>query len=247
MKSFFWEIGHIFYFTFSSLRYMFKKPFEFREFIKQSYSAGNAALPLVSITAIIMGLVLTLQTRPVLEKLGAETWLPGMVFISVLREIGPVIISLIFAGKVGSRIGAELSSMRVTEQIDAMEVSGTYPMKYLVVTRVMATTFMLPVLVIYADALALMGSYLGILLQEDTAFRLFINQAFEVIRFVDFYPSVIKTFFFGFAIGIVSCYKGYYTNEGAVGVGKATNSAVVFSSLAVFLLDLIAVQLELIL
>ena len=243
MEKFFEEIAKFSVFTTKTIHFVFIKPFEWKEFIKQSYIAGVKTLGLVSITAFIMGLVLTLQTRPVLVKLGAESILPGMVFISVLREIGPVIIALIFAGKVGSGIGAELSSMRVTEQIDAMEVSGTYPMKYLVTTRVLAATFMLPALVIYGDLLALLGSYLGIILNVNMSILLFFRDAFDMIQFDDIIPATIKTFFFGFAIGIISCYKGYYTNRGAEGVGNATNAAVVLSSLSIFILDLIAVQI----
>ncbi|MBA7557508.1 Intermembrane phospholipid transport system permease protein MlaE [subsurface metagenome] len=166
-----------------------------------------------------------------------------MVFISVVIEIGPVITALLFAGKVGSRIGAELSSMRVTEQIDAMEVSGVYPMKYLVVTRVLATTFMLPVLVIYADFMALLGSYIGFTLHNNISLWLFIREAFDELYFADIIPATIKTFIFGFFIGILSCYMGYTTNKGAEGVGMATNSAVILSSLSIFIIDLIAVQL----
>ncbi len=240
---FFVETANLTRFAVSATRYLFKRPFEFKEFLKQSYVAGNKSFALVSITALIMGLVLTIQTRPVLAKLGAESWLPGMVFLSVVMEIGPVITSLIFAGKVGSRIGAELGSMKVTEQIDAMEVSGTYPMKYLVVTRVLATTIMLPLLVIYADFIALLGSYLGVSLQSSVSFSLYISDAFKDLHFYELFPSIIKTFVFGYSIGILSCYQGYYTNKGAEGVGMATTSAVIYSSLSIFIIDLIAVQI----
>ncbi len=243
MNNFFEEIAKFTLFTFRTLRFSFKRPFEFSEFVRQCYIAGVKTLGLVSITALILGLVLTLQTRPVLVSLGAESILPGMVFISVLREIGPVIFSLIFAGKVGSGIGAELGSMRVTEQIDAMEVSGTYPIKYLVSTRVLAATFILPVLIVYGDFIALMGTYLGIIMNSSMSLQLFFRDAFSAIDFVDIIPSLIKTYFFGFAIGILSCYRGYYTSKGAEGVGSATNSAVVLSSLSIFILDLLAVQI----
>jgi len=237
------ETGGLILFTGQTFRYAFNRPFEFREFIKQSSNFGWKTLPLVSITGLIMGLVLTIQTRPVLADLGAEAWLPNMVFISVAREIGPVITALIFAGKVGSRIGAELSSMRVTEQIDAMEVSGTYPMKYLVVTRVAAASIMLPLLVIYADFIAMLGSYIGVIMHNNMTISLFFREAFDGFYFYDIIPAVIKTVFFGFCIGVVSCYKGYHTNKGAEGVGLATNSAVVISSVMVFIVDLIAVQI----
>ena len=141
-------------------------------------------------------------------------------------------------------MSAELSSMRVTEQIDAMEVSGIYPMKFLVLTRVAASTIMLPILIIYADFISLMGSYMGINLQQNLSFSLYISQAFDVVQFNDIIPSIIKSFFFGFAIGIVSCYTGYTTNKGAEGVGIATNMAVIYASVAVFVLDLLAVQIE---
>jgi phospholipid/cholesterol/gamma-HCH transport system permease protein len=139
---------------------VFTRPFEFKELLRQCYYIGNRSMLLVGVTAFIIGLVLTLQTRPTLQEFGAESWMPSMVSISIVREIGPVIIALTFAGRIASGIGAELGSMRVTEQIDAMEVSGTNPFKYLVVTRILATTLMLPLLVIIGDAIALYGSYL---------------------------------------------------------------------------------------
>jgi phospholipid/cholesterol/gamma-HCH transport system permease protein len=197
---------------------------------------------LVGITAAIMGLVLTVQSRPTLAEFGAESWLPAMVAVSVVREIGPVITALICAGKIGSSIGAELGSMKVTEQIDAMEVSGTNPFKYLVVTRVMATTLMLPVLVIIADLLALYASYLGVNIKDTVSFKLYINQVFDALAYSDFIPAFVKSYFFGFAIGIVGCYKGYHSMKGTEGVGHSANSSVVISSLLIFVIDLIAVQ-----
>jgi phospholipid/cholesterol/gamma-HCH transport system permease protein len=237
------EISNIANFTVLTVRYMFRRPFESREFLRQMYQVGYKSFGLISITGFIMGLVLTMQTRPVMEEFGAESWVPTMVFISIVVEIGPVITALLFAGKVGSRIGAELSSMRVTEQIDAMEVSGVYPMKYLVATRVLATTFMLPLLVFYADFIGLLGSYLGYTIHNSIGLWLFIRESFDELYFSDLLPSTIKTFFFGFFIGILSCYTGYTTNKGAEGVGLATNQAVILSSLSIFFLDLIAVQI----
>ena len=243
LKEFFIDLGGLARFTGNVIRQALKSSSEFREFLKQAYYVGYRSLPLVGITAFILGLVLTLQTRPVMAELGAEVWLPGMVIVSIIREIGPVITALIFAGRVASGYGAELSSMRVTEQIDALEVSGINPVKYLVVTRVMAATLMVPVLVIYSDALAFIGSFLGVNIQSSISFQLFIKNAFDSVHFFDIIPATIKTFFFGFAIGVISCYKGYYTNKGTAGVGFAANSAVVSSSLAIFIIDLIVVQL----
>lgn len=222
---------------------IFKRPFEFHEFIRQCYYIGNKSLPLVAVTALIMGLVITIQSRPTLVEFGAEAWLPKMVSVSLIREIVPVITALICAGKIGSGIGAELGSMKVTEQIDAMEVSGTNPFKFLVVTRVLATTLMIPVLTVLADAISLYGAYLGTNIRGVVSWNLFWNQVFDVLVYADIVPSLFKTFFFGFAIGIVGCYKGYNSQKGTEGVGISANSSVVISSLLVFILDLIAVQI----
>ncbi len=220
----------------------FRPRFEWAEWVRQCFVIGYKSLPLVGLTGFIMGLVLTMQLRPSLVDYGVESQLPAMVGIAIVREIGPVITALIFAGKIGSSIGAELGSMRVTEQIDAMEVSGTNPFKYLVVTRVLAATFMLPVLVILSDAISLYGSYLGVNIKGSTSFRLFFQQVFDALSFTDLWPAVIKTFFFGFAVGIVGCYKGYYSRKGTEGVGRSANSAVVVSSVLVFVIDLLVVQ-----
>jgi phospholipid/cholesterol/gamma-HCH transport system permease protein len=220
-----------------------KPPFETEEIIKQCYVIGYKSLPLVGITSFIMGLVLTIQSRPTLVEFGAQSWLPSMVAISIIREIGPVITALICAGKIGSSIGAELGSMKVTEQIDAMEVSGTNPFKFLVATRIIATTLMLPILVILADAVGIFGSYLAVNIKDTVSFTLFFNQVFNSLSFSDVVPAIIKTFFFGFAIGLIGCYKGYHSEKGTQGVGRSANSAVVIASLLVFILDLIAVQI----
>jgi phospholipid/cholesterol/gamma-HCH transport system permease protein len=243
IRDFFLEVDGISRFTGQFFKTVFKRPFEFSEVAKQSFIVGYKSLGLVTVTGFIMGLVLTIQSRPTLARFGAESWLPGMVAISIIREIGPVITALICAGKVGSGIGAELASMKVTEQIDAMEVAGTNPFRYLVVTRVLATLLMIPLLVIFADTVGLIGSYIGVNIMGDVGLRLYFSQAIEHLDFVDVFPAFIKTFFFGFAIGIIACYKGYTCNKGTEGVGLAANSAVVIGSLCVFIIDLIAVQL----
>lgn len=221
----------------------FSRDFEFKEFLKQCYQIGYKTLPLISITGTIMGLVLTIQSRPVLIKFGAETMLPSMVALSIIREMGPVITALICAGKIGSGIGAELGSMKVTEQIDAMEVSSTNPIRFLIVTRVLATTLMIPLLVLYADGLGILGSWMGANIKSDVSLVLFFSQAFKPVEFIDLFPAIIKTFFFGAAIGIVGCYKGFNAGRGTESVGKAANSAVVLASLLVIIIDMIAVQI----
>lgn len=230
-------------FTARFFREVFLPPFEVKEFFRQCYVIGYKSLPLVAITGFIMGLVLTLQSRPTLAEFGAESWLPGMVALSLIREIAPVITALICAGKIASGIGAELGSMKVTEQIDAMEVSAINPYKYLVVTRVLATTLMVPVLVFFADGVGILGGYVGMNIHSDVTLFRFFAQVLASLDFIDIIPATIKTFFFGFAIGMIGCYKGYTAANGTESVGKAANSAVVAASLTIFIMDMLAVQL----
>ncbi len=236
------ELGELGAFAWRFMKECFKPRYELAELLKQCYAIGNKTLLLVGITGFIMGLVITIQSYPSMTTFGAESWLPSVVSVSLIREIVPVITALICAGKIGSSIGAELGSMRVTEQIDAMEVSGTNPFKYLVVTRVFAAILMLPLLVIISDTVSLCGAYLGIIMKQDVSVNLFVNQVFQKLTFADVMPSVIKALFFGFAIGIIGCYKGYFTKKGTRGVGMAANTAVVLSTFAVFIIDLVAAQ-----
>lgn len=242
-KSILNETGDIARFTGRFFVELFKPRMELNELLRQCYYIGYMSVSLVAVTAFIMGLVITIQSRPTLVEFGAESWLPKMVSVSLIREIAPVITALICAGKIGSGIGAELGSMKVTEQIDAMEVSGTNPYKYLVVTRVLGTTLMIPVLAILADGISLYGGYLGANIQGVVSADLYWSQVFDALQFKDIIPAIIKTFFFGFAIGIIGCYKGFNSNKGTEGVGQSANSAVVLSSLLVFVIDLLIVQI----
>lgn len=241
-RAFLQEIGDLSRFTVRFFQEALRPRYEWSELVHQSFVIGYKSLSLVALTAFIMGLVLTMQLRPSMLHYGVEKQIPAMVCIAIIREVGPVITALIFAGKIGSSIGAELGSMRVTEQIDAMEVSGTNPFKYLVVTRTLAATLMLPVLVVMADAIALLGSWIGVNIYEVLSVRLFFKQVIDNLAYYDAIPAFIKTFFFGFAVGIVGCYKGYYSTKGTEGVGRSANSAVVMASVLIFILDLLAVQ-----
>jgi phospholipid/cholesterol/gamma-HCH transport system permease protein len=243
LKGFFIEVTLLTKFTFRFFKEVVRPRYEFSEVIKQSYLIGYKSFPLIAITGFIMGLVLTIQSRPTLAQFGAESWLPAMVAVSIIREIGPVITALIFAGKVGSGIGAELASMKVTEQIDAMEVSGINPFKFVVVTRIVSATLMLPILVVVADAVSLYGAYIGVNLKDDVSFGLFFLKVFEKLTFTDVFPAFIKTFFFGFAIALIGCFKGYNSNAGTEGVAESANSSVVYASLMIFIIDMIAVQI----
>ena len=243
MKKFLTDTAEAYLFIVRIFKEMFSKEFEFKEFFNQCYLVGYKTLPLITITGTIMGLVLTIQSRPILVSFGAVSMLPGMVAVSLIREMGPVITALICAGKVGSGMGAELGSMKVTEQIDAMEVSSTNPMRFLIVTRVLAATIMIPLLIFYADALGILGSWAGVNIKGSVNIVLFFSQAFKHVDFIDFIPAVIKSFVFGSVIGVVGCYKGYNAGRGTESVGKAANSAVVLSSLLVIIADMIAVQI----
>ncbi len=242
-KSFFRGAGDFFLFYIRFVKEVFKRPFEWKEFLSQCFKMGNKSLPLVLITAFIMGLVLTLQSRPSLVNFGAEALLPGMVSVSVVKEIGPVITAVICAGKIGSRIGAELGSMKVTEQIDAMEVSAINPFRYLVVTRVLAATCILPFLVVFADAISIFSSYLAYNIHGDMPLTRYFNVSLSKLDWIDVIPSIIKSILFGMAIGIIGCYKGFTVEGGTASVGTAANSSVVTASLAIFFIDMITVQI----
>ncbi len=243
LKNIFSEAGNVTLFSVRFFKEVFKFPFEIKEFLKQCYYIGYKSLPLVGITGFIMGLVLTLQSRPTLAEFGAESWLPGMVALSLIKEIAPVITALICAGKISSGIGAELGSMKVTEQIDAMEVSGINPFKYLVVTRILAATLMVPLLVVFADAIGIIGGFAGININSKLSLVRYMAQVMASIDFIDIFPATIKTFFFGFFIGMIGSYKGYTAANGTESVGKAANSAVVVASLTIFIIDMLSVQL----
>jgi phospholipid/cholesterol/gamma-HCH transport system permease protein len=235
--------GEQVFFVASFVRNIFRRGFEWNEFLRQCYIVGNKSIGLVAITGFILGLVMTLQSEPTMRDFGAVSFVPSMVAISIIREIGPVIIALICAGKISSSMGAELSSMKVSEQIDAMEVSGANPIQYLVVTRILACIIMVPLLTLMADALAILGGFVGTNINNDMALGLYFHKAFAPLEFADIIPAFLKTLFFGFAIGFVGCFKGYHAGKGTESVGFAANSAVVSASLWVIVLDAIAVQL----
>ena len=241
-RKFLLRVADIYQFTIRVIKDFFVPPYEWREIIRQCFLVGNRSLFLIGFTAFIAGVVFTRQSRPSLASFGAESWLPSLVSQAVVRSLGPLITGLICAGKLGSNIGAELGSMQVSEQIDAMEVSGTRPFSFLVVSRITATTLMLPLLVIYADVIALIGSYLTVNFINKTSFQLYFYEVSVNVTYLDIFSSLIKSAFFGFAIGLVGSYAGYHSEKGTTGVGKAANSAVVISMILIFVIDLISLQ-----
>lgn len=218
-------------------------PYEFKEVVRQCYEVGYRSLLLISTTGFITGIVFTNQSRPSLSEFGATSWLPSLIAIAIVRALGPLVTALIAAGKVGSSIGAELGSMNVTEQIDAMEVSGTDPFKFLVVSRVLATTFTIPILTMYTIFVAIIGAYINVNQNEQTSFTSYIQEVFGAITYLDIFASLIKSAFFGFTIGMVGCYKGYHSSKGTEGVGKAANSSVVTAMFLVFIEELLSLQI----
>lgn len=222
---------------------LFVPPYEIKEIIKQCYEVGYKSLFLISLTGFITGLVFTKQSRPSLSEFGATSWLPSLVAIAIIRALAPLVTALICAGKVGSNIAAELGSMKVTEQIDAMEVSAVNPFKFLVVSRVLATTIMIPLLMFYTGCVAMLGAYLNVHQNEMTSFVTFFQQAFSKISFLDIFSSLVKSIVYGFTIGIVGCYKGFNATNGTEGVGKAANQSVVLAMFLIFIEEILIVQI----
>jgi phospholipid/cholesterol/gamma-HCH transport system permease protein len=198
---------------------------------------------LITVTGFITGLVFTKQSRPSLAEFGATSWLPSLVGIAVIKSLAPLVTALICAGKVGSGIGAELGSMKVTEQIDAMDVSGVNAFKFLVVTRIVATSLCIPLLMMYAAFVSLMGSYIDIHSHENITLLTFFQNAFQKITFLDFASTLFRSVIYGFTISLVGCFKGYNTTQGTEGVGKAANMAVVVSMFLIFIEEMAIIQM----
>lgn len=243
LDAFFIDVYSIHTFILRFFKELFQKPSEFREIIRQCYEVGFKSIPLITLTGFVIGIVFTKQSRPPLVEFGASSWLPSLIGIAFVRALGPLVTALIAAGKVGSNIGAELGSMKVTEQIDAMDVSAVNPFKFLVVTRVVATTVMIPVLTVYCTLVGLLGSYLNVHQNELTSFVTYFESAFSSVSFLDVGSAVVKSIIYGFTIGIVGCYRGFNATNGTQGVGKAANRAVVFSMFLIFAEEIIVVQI----
>ncbi len=235
-------INSAYKFTARFFKEAFKRPVHLREVINQCFEVGLKSLPLITLTGFIVGVVFTKQSRPSLEDFGATSWLPSLMGIAIVKALGPLVTALICAGKVGSSIGAELGSMKVTEQIDAMEVSAINPYKYLVVSRVLATTITIPVLVMYCSFVGLYGSYLNVHVAETSSLISFYQNAFKTITFLDLFTSMTKSVIFGFTIGIVGTYKGFNATMGTRGVGRAANQAVVLAMFLIFIEEIMVVQ-----
>jgi phospholipid/cholesterol/gamma-HCH transport system permease protein len=243
VDKYFTDVYKAYKFVIRFFKEAFHPPFHLREIINQCYEIGVKSLPLITLTGFVTGIVFTKQSRPSLSEFGATSWLPSLISIAIVRALASLVTALICAGKVGSSIGAELGSMKVTEQIEAMEVSAINPFKYLVTTRVIAATITVPILGLYCGFVALMGSYFSVHSNEATSLVSFFHNGFSTITFLDVFSSVIKSIIFGFTIGMIGCYKGYNAVQGTRGVGIAANEAVVLAMFLVFIEEVTIVQI----
>ncbi len=241
---FFDRAGAFFSFVGRFFARVWRRPYEIKELFNQMDEVGSKSLMLTGVVGFSIGIVLAMQSRGTLARFGAESFLPSMLALSVIKEIGPVLTSLVLAGRLGAGMGAELGSMRVTEQIDALEVAALKPFHYLVVTRVMACVIMFPIMTLITDVLALSGGYLEATLADGMDIRVFIATAFDSLRIADVISDTGKTCLFGFIVGIVSCFQGYNVRGGTREVGRAAMQAVVVSSLLILITDVIWVRIS---
>lgn len=227
-------------------RPFFLPPYERPEFARQFDELGSKSLPLAAIAGAATGVVLSLSTRDSLIRFGAKSLLPAVIVISIIKESGPIITALVVSGRAAAGIGAELGAMKVTEQIDAIEVSAVDPFKYLVATRVLACILMLPLLTLATDFCGIVMGWITNTLAEPISLRLFLENGFKNVTFNDFLPPTLKTMVFGLIIGLVSCFQGMRTEGGTRGVEHAATTSVVLSSVLIILADVVLVRLILV-
>jgi len=215
----------------------FIPPFKRKHLFNQMAKIGVSSLPIVFLTSLFTGVVLALQSAYQMQKISAQMYIASLVALSMCRELGPVLTALVVAGRVGASITAELGTMKVTEQIDALETLATNPVKYLVVPRFVATVVVLPLLVIYADFIGMLGGYIVGVFKLGIGSSMYINMTFDPLVMKDFLTGLLKSVVFAMIIAIVACYQGFITEGGAEGVGKATTLAVVISFIMIIAAD----------
>jgi len=228
-------LGRVVLLFFSILRGIFRPPFEIRNIMGQLLEVGVNSLPVVLITAIATGMVLALHMYTGFSRFGAEGLVGTVVALSMTREFGPVLAALVVAGRAGAAMSAELGTMRVTEQIDALETLATNPVQYLIVPRFLGGLIMLPALTIITDIVGILGGYFVAVVLLGTSSKAYLRSTWDFLQMEDIYNGLIKACFFGAAFTLISCYKGYYTKGGAEGVGRATTGAVVYSFMTILI------------
>jgi len=237
IESFFREVGRFAHVLWRMLRWTPRRPWDFRELLRQMLKVGVNSLPVILLTAMFTGMVMALQTFTVLVRFGAERYVGSLVSLSMVRELSCVLGGLVIAGRAGSAMGAELGTMRVTEQIDALEVMATDPIHYLVVPRVWATVFVMPLLIVVADAIGIYGGYLVSVVLMGANPVSYMDNTFRFMDLSDLSSGLIKAAFFGMLIAVVGCQQGLYTRGGAEGVGRSTTRSVVVASIAILISD----------
>jgi len=233
-------------FSWKVIRAAFSKPFELREIFRQLDEIGSKSFPLVALAGAAVGTVLALESRSSLARFGATSMLPAAIIYSIVHEMGPIVTGLVVAGRVGAGIGAELGSMKVTEQIDAIEASAVNPYKLLVFTRVLACMVVLPLLTLVTDFCGVFAGWLAVTLSDPISFHRFLDKGLSGVKFSDFLAPTFRTCAFGMIIGLVACFQGMRTRGGTEGVGRSATNSVVLASLFVILADVILVKLILI-
>ena len=245
-NSFLEWFGELGIFAWQVMRVAFRRPFEGRELMRQLDEIGSKSLPLVALAGAAIGAVLALQSRSSLVRFGAKSMLPAALVFSIIHETGPIVTGLVVSGRVGAGLGAELGSMKVTEQIDAIEASGVNPYKYLAFTRIVACILMLPLLTLAADFFGVAFGWLAATLADPISISKFIHSGFGGTGFSDFLAPTLRTTIFGLIIGMIGCFQGMRTQGGTAGVGLSATSSVVLSSLFVILADVVLVKLILV-
>ena len=246
VSGFFEWFGSLGIFFWRVLRAAVTPPYEWRELIRQLDEVGSKSLPLVALAGAAIGVIISLEARYSLSRFGAKSMFPATLVYSVIQVMGPIITGLVVSGRIGAGIGAELASMKVTEQIDAIEASAINPYRLLAATRILACILMLPLLTIAADASGLLTGWFAQALVEPLSFHQFIESGFRGATFNAFLPPTFKTAVYGLIIGLIACFQGMRTRGGAEGVGRAATNSVVLGSLFLILADVVLVKLILV-
>jgi phospholipid/cholesterol/gamma-HCH transport system permease protein len=236
-------VGDVAAFSLKAVKEVFVPPFEFRETIRQLYELGVRSAPLIFVSGLAVGVVLSMHTRASLERFGAEAMIPAGLAIALVKETGPLTAGLLLSGRIGAGIGAEIGAMRVTEQIDALEATAVDSFRYLVVTRVAACVIALPILTTVMNFAGILGGYLAESAATGMSLRLYFDRAFSLVDLTDYIPATLKTVVFGFIIATISSYLGFTTESGTEGVGRASTRAVVLSSILIIVSNVVLVRL----
>ncbi|MGB4191831.1 MAG: ABC transporter permease [Rickettsiales bacterium] len=227
--------GKLSIFCFSAISGIFRRPLYLKSITNQMLEIGYYSLPVVGLTAIFTGAVLALQSYNGFSRFSAESAIATVVVLSITRELGPVLAGLMVSGRVGASMAAEIGTMRITDQIDALVTLSTNPIKYLVTPRIIASVIMMPCLVLVADIIGVLGGYLISVKTLGFSSEIYLQNTFQFLESSDVTSGLIKASVFGFIISVIGCYSGYYSEKGAQGVGKATTTAVVISSILILL------------